>query len=137
METGYIKINIEEGKAPLVEARLVNNNLWLTKHQMARLFNCFYAKIDANLRSIFKQQLLFERDCSFCNRYMDKGLEKQTMYYNMEALIFISYRVNSFEAKIFRQFINSTLREHLQKKKTPETKRIWVYLPKQYNYRLN
>jgi len=136
METGYIKINIEEGKAPSVEAQLVNNNLWLTKNEMARLFNCFVAKIDANLRSIFKQHLLWETDCAYCNKYIDKGIEKQTMYYNMEALIFISYRVNSFEAKVFRQFVNSALREHLQKKKMPEAKLVWAYLPNQ-NYWLN
>jgi hypothetical protein len=137
METGYIKINIEEGKTPSVEAQLVNNNLWLTKYEIARLFNCFVQKVDANLRSIFKSHLLWEKDCSYCNRYMDKGIEKQTMYYNMETLIFISYRVNSFEAKIFRQFINSALREHLQKKKTPETILFWSYLSMQNNYWLN
>ena len=136
MERGSIKINIEEGKTPSVEAQLVNNNLWLTRYEMARLFNCFVAKIDANLRSIFKQHLLWEADCSFCNKYMDKGIEKHTMYYNMEALIFISYRVNSFEAKIFRQFINSALREHLKKKKKQETKLVWQYMPTQ-NYWLN
>jgi len=136
METGHIIINIEEGKMPTVEATLVSNNLWLSKHQIARLLNCFVQKIDANLRSIFKQKLLWEKDCSYCNRYMDKGLEKQTMYYNMEVLIFLSYRVNSFEAKILRQFINSALREHLQKK-TPETKLFWAYLPMQNNYWLN
>jgi len=68
---------------------------------------------------------------------MDKGLEKQTMYYNMEVLIFISYRVNSFEAKVFRQFVNSALRKHLQKDKMPETKLFWAYLPMQNNYWLN
>ena len=137
MENGQIKINIEEGKTPSVEAQLVNNNLYLTRHEMARLLNCFVQKIDANLRSIFKSHLLWEKDCSYCNKYMDKGIEKQTMYYNMEVLIFISYRVNSFEAKVFRQFINSALREHLQKKKAPETKIVWAYMSMQNKYWLN
>jgi hypothetical protein len=137
MERGFIKINIEEGKTPSVEAHLINNNLWLTKNEMARLFNCYVAKIEANLRSIFKSNLLFEQDCTYCNRYIDKGIEKQTMFYNMEVLIFISYRVNSLEAKIFRQFLNSALREHLQKKKTTETKLVWSYLPMQNSYWLN
>jgi len=136
VEKGYIKINIEESKAPTVEAQLVNNSLWLTKNEMARLLSCFVAKIDANLRSIFKSHLLWEKDCTYCNRYIDKGIEKQTMYYNMEVLIFISYHVNSFEAKIFRQFVNSALREHLQKKKAKETKLVWQYMPTQ-NYWLN
>lgn len=137
METGSIKINIEDGKTPSVEAQLVDNNLWLTKYEMARLFNCFVAKIDANLRSIFKNHLLWEKDCTYCNRYIDKGVEKQTVYYNMEVLIFISYRINSFEAKVFRQFVNSALRKHLQKEKTPEIKLVWAYSSVQNDYWLN
>ena len=137
METGSIKIKFEEGKAPLVEAQLVNHNLWLTKHEIARLLNCFVPKVDAELRSIFKNNLLWENDCTYCNRYIDKGIEKQTIYYNLEVLIFISYRVNSLEAKIFRQFIHSALCEHLQKKKIPETPFFLVYMPKQKNCLFN
>ncbi len=137
METGYIKINIEEDKTPSVEAGLVNNTVWLTKYEIARLLNCFVQKVDADLRSIFKQHLLWENDCVYYNRYIDNGIEKQTMYYNLEVLIFMSYRVNSPEAKIFRQFVNSALREQLQKKKTPDTKIIWAYLSMQNSYWLN
>ena len=41
METGYIKIIYEENKAPSVEAVLVNNNLWMSKYEIAKTFNCF------------------------------------------------------------------------------------------------
>jgi hypothetical protein len=130
METGYIKINIEEGKTPLVEAQLADdNNLWLSKWEIARLFGCFVQKVDANLRSIFKQHLLWEKDCSYCNRYTDKGVEKQTVYYNLEVLIFLSYRIASFEAEIFRQFLHSALEERLQKKEIKDgTKLIWSFM---------
>ena len=137
MDTGYIKITQEEGITPSVEVRLVNNNLWLTKNEIARLFHTFVQKIDANLRSIFKSHLLWEKDCSYCNRYIDKGIEKQTMYYNMEVLIFISYRINSFEAKIFRQFLNSALREHLQKNEIKKNTILFWYFLKDQNYWLN
>ena len=137
METGGIKIIIEEGKTPSIEVELVDNNLWLTKYQMARLLNCFVQKIDANLRSIFKSRLLWEEDCTCCNRYTDRGIEKQTMYYNMETLIFISYRVNSFEAQIFRQFVNSALREHLQKKEVPKSTKVYWSFRKNQDYWLN
>jgi hypothetical protein len=76
MQTGYIKINFEEGKTPSMEMQLANNNLWLTKNELARFFSVFVQKIDAELNTIFKNKLLFEQDCMFCNRYMDKGLEK-------------------------------------------------------------
>jgi hypothetical protein len=136
MEVGSIKINIEEGKTPSVEARLVNNDLWISKNEMAKLLGCFPQKIEANLRSIFKSNLLWENECTYNRRYTDKGIEKQCLYYNMETLIFISYRVCSLEAKIFRQFVNSALRNELQKSKKPEIKLFWEYNPN-HKYWLN
>ena len=136
MDKGFIKINIEEDRTSSVEARLVNNDLWISKNEMARLFNCFPQKIEANLRSIFKSRLLWENECTYNHRYTDRGIEKQCLYYNMETLIFISYRVCSTEAKVFRQFVNSALRNELQKSNTPELKLFWVYKPS-HNYWLN
>jgi hypothetical protein len=128
METGSIKIINEEGKAPSVEAQLANNTLWLNKYQIAKLFNCFPQKVEANLRSIFKSRLLWEEDCTYNQRYTYKGVERQCLYYNMEVLIFLSYRIASLEAKIFRQFVNSALREHLQRKETKESaKLVWIF----------
>jgi hypothetical protein len=83
---------------------------------MAKLLNCFPQKIEANLRSIFKDNLLWENDCTYNRRYTDKGVEKQCLYYNLEVLIFISYRIDTLDAKAFRQFIHSALRERLQRK---------------------
>jgi len=137
METGSIKIISEEGKVPCVEAELINGNIWISKCYIARLFNCFNQKIEMNLKSIFKSQLLREQDVSYIYRYVDNEIEKQIVYYNLEVLIFLSYRIGTLEAKIFRQFVNSSLREHLQKKKTPETKLVWAYLPMQNSYWLN
>ena len=134
MNRGYIKIIIEEGKEPSVEAQLVDNNLWLSKWQMCQLFDCFNQKIEMNLRSIFKSKLLWEEDVSYTCRYTDKGIEKQCVYYNLEVLIFLSYRIGTFQAKIFRQFVNSALREHLQKRET--TKILWYFRSKQ-GYWLN
>jgi hypothetical protein len=137
MKRGYIQINIEEGKVPSIEVQLIDGNLWVTTNELARLFGVHVRKIDAELCRIFKDQLLFEQDCSLCHRYIDKGIEKQTMYYNLEVLIFISYRVNSFQAKIFRQFLKAALLKQLQKKKVLERKLFWTYLPMQNSYCLN
>ena len=129
METGSIKIIIEEGKTPSVEAQLVNNNLWLSAWEIARLFNVFSQKIEMNLRSIFKSHLLWEEDVSYTYRYTDKGIEKQNVYYNFEVLIFLSYRIATPEAKVFRQFVNAALCERLNRDKTSEqsVKIVWVY----------
>jgi hypothetical protein len=138
METGSIKIIIEEGKTPSVEAQLVNNNLWLSAWEIARLFNVFSQKIEMNLRSIFKSHLLWEEDVSFTYRYTDKGVEKQIVYYNLEVLIFLSYRIATPEAEVFRQFVRTALCEWLKKGKTSEqsVKIVWLY-NHQMNYMWN
>lgn len=130
METGYIKINIEEGKTPSVEAELVNNTLWIGKYEIAKLFNCFPQKVEGNLRSIFKSRLLCESEVTYIHKYTYKGIERQCIYYNLEVLVFLSYRIGSFETQIFRDFINQSFREHLKKKNKPLKCRIlWIAPP--------
>jgi hypothetical protein len=130
MEKGYIKITIEEGKTPSVEAQLVNNTLWMDKYSIAKMFNCFPQKVEANLRSIFKNGLLHESDVSCTYKYTYRGVERQCVYYNMDVLVFLSYRTGTFEAKIFREFINDAFREHLKKKnRPPQYKIVWIAPP--------
>jgi hypothetical protein len=58
----------------------------------------------------------------------DKGVEKQIVYYNMDVLIFLSYHIASLEAQIFRNFVSSVLREHLQKDGIKEdAKLVWFF----------
>jgi len=132
MQKGSIKINFEDNKNPSIEMQLSNSNLWLTENELARFFGVFVRKISAELRNIFKNGLLFEADCIRYNRYMDKGLEKQTALYSLDVLIFLAYRLDTFEAKIFREFLKSALHTHLRKEKTPKKGIIWAYLPKDY-----
>jgi hypothetical protein len=133
MEKGSIKIINKEGKTPSVEAKLVDNTLWLTKYEIAMLFNCFPQKVEANLRSIFKSHLLWETEVTYTHRYTCKGIERQCLYYNMDVLIFLSYRIGSFETRIFREFVNHSLREHLKKKDKPQQYKIVWIAPPCYN----
>ena len=45
--TGLEDIN----RHPTVSVKLENGNVWLTKHELARLFGVFIQTIDANMRS--------------------------------------------------------------------------------------
>ena len=137
MKRGRIEINIEYGKTPFIEMQLENNNLWLSKEEIARLFGVFYQKIYANIRSIFKDKLLEERDVTHFFRYTDRGIEKQCEYYNLEMLIFLSYRIGTFQAQIFRQFVNSALREHLQRKENEKCTKLFWYFRKNQDYWMN
>jgi hypothetical protein len=136
MQAGYVKISIE-GKTPSIEMQPVNGNLWMSGWGIAQLFGCFSQTIEMNLRSIFKSHLLWEEDVSFTYRYTDKGVEKQVVYYNLEVLIFLSYRIATPEAQVFRQFVNSSLREHLQRKEAEKCTNLFMSFHKSQDYRLN
>ena len=125
---GFIRIIFEEGKTPSIEAQLIDNTLWMNKWELLHFFNVFGQKIEMNLRSIFKNNLLREQDVTYSDRYVKKGIEIETIYYNLEVLIFLSYRIGTLEAQKFRQFVNSALREHLQRKEYDDcTKLFWNY----------
>lgn len=129
METGYIKINNIEDEQASIEAQLVNNTVWLTKNEIARLFNVFVNTIGNNLRSIFNSKLLYETDVTHTYRYTDKnGNERQTIFYNLDAIIFVSYRIASPNAVLFRQWLNDALREHLHKEETKKySQLVWIF----------
>ena len=136
MKQGTIKMSFEENRMPLIEMQLESNNLWLTQNELARFFGVFVSKINAELNNIFKNNLLNEWDCIRYNRYIDKGLEKQTALYNLDVLIFLSYRIDSFEAKVFREFVKTALQKHLQPK-LPGSKIVWLSFPNKSSCYLN
>ena len=50
MERGYIRIKENNENQLIIEAKLVNCTLWMTKHEIADLFNVFVNTVGNNLR---------------------------------------------------------------------------------------
>lgn len=114
MKQGYIRIKKSEDNQLIIDAKLVNCTLWMTKHEMADLLNVFVASIGNNLRTIFKSGLLREKDVTQIHKYQDGNRQSEVVLYNLEALIFVSYRISSSEARAFRQWVMKTLSEYNQ-----------------------
>ena len=129
MKRGYININNEEGEQPSVEVQLVNNTLWLTKWEMAELFGVFTNTIGNNLRSILKSGLLWEKDVTYTHSYTTKnGQKAHAVFYNLDAVVFVSYRISSANARLFRQWLNDALRDHLKEKDTEKYSQfVWFF----------
>lgn len=127
MERGYIKIKENVENQLIVEAKLVNCTLWMTKHEVADLFNVFVNTIGNNLRSIFKSGLLREEDVTRIHKYENNGRQCEMTLYNLEALIFVSYRVASFEAKAFRKWVMKALTEYTRNDNKKSTEVLIVY----------
>ena len=114
---GYITITGLENKdeQPIVSVKIENGNVWMTKHELARLFGVFVQTIDANVRSILKSRLLYDGDVTITEK-QDKSI---VTYYNLEAIIFLSFRINTYCTKLFRECVINSLCEYkrLQEKK--------------------
>lgn len=127
MEHGYIKIEENNESQHIVEAKLVNCTLWLTKHEIADLFNVFVSSVGNNLRSIFKSGLLNEENVTRIHKYEHNGRQCEMTLYNLEAVIFVSYRIASFEARAFREWVMKALTEYTRTKPKKETEVLIVY----------
>jgi Virulence protein len=127
METGYINITENDRHEFTVEAKLINGTLWLTKHEIADLFNVFVSSIGNNFRSIFKSRLLQEENVTRIHKYENNGRQSEMTIYNLEALIFVSYRIASFEARAFREWVMKALTEYTRSKPKRETEVLIMY----------
>lgn len=83
---------------------------------MADLFNVFVSAISNNLRSIFKSRLLREENVTYIHKFEHRGRQCEMVLYNLEALIFVSYRIASFEAQAFREWMMRALSEYTRMK---------------------
>ena len=112
MNRGYIKIKETSHQKFIVEARLVDGNLWITKHEIADLFNVPVGMVSNNLCAIFRSGVLREEDAIRGHLFERNGKPCGTTLYNLEALIFVSYRIASFETRAFRQWVMNALCEY-------------------------
>jgi hypothetical protein len=109
MNRGYIKIKETSHQEFIVEARLVDGNLWITKHEIADLFNVPVSMVGNNLSAIFISN---KEDVTSVHSFERNGKPCTTTLYNLEALILVSYRIASFEARAFRQWVMNALCEY-------------------------
>lgn len=121
MERGYIKITGEEIGKPIVEVKMVNGTVWMFKHEIARLFDVYLQTVGNNFRSIFKSHLLREEEVTMELKLKnERGNDIYVTYYNLEAIIFLSYRIDSRYAKAFREWVMNALCEYNRMEKKPQ-----------------
>ena len=109
MNRGNIKITETVHQEFIVEVQLTDGNLWLTKHEIADLFNATINTISNSLHSIFKSGILREEEVTRIHLSDQNGKQCQMTLYNLEVFIFVSCRIASFEARAFRQWVIKAL----------------------------
>ena len=102
-----------------VEVYFQDETVWLTQKALAELFGVQIPAIAKHLKNIFESgELSREATVSKMEivrlegqREVARGIE----YYNLDAIIAVGYRVNSYQATQFRIWATKTLREFIVK----------------------
>ena len=100
-----------------LDVRLENETVWLTQEQIANLFGTQRPAITKHLANIYKSGELDREDtCSILEHMGNDG--KQTyriVFYNLDAILSVGYRVNSRNATLFRRWATQVLKSYLLK----------------------
>lgn len=127
MERGYLEIKENQSNKLIIKAKLVNCTLWMTKHEIADLFNVFVSTVNNNLRSIFNSGLLHKEDVTRVHKFEKDGRQCEMTLYNLEVLIFVSYRIASFESQAFREWVMNALSGYYKTQQKKEAEVLVIY----------
>jgi hypothetical protein len=99
-----------------IEVFFSDETFWLTQKRIAELFAMEVNTINYHLKKIIKSGELIEDSVIRKIRITaNDGKEYPTFMYNLDAIIAVGYRVNSFQATQFRIWATKTLREFMIK----------------------
>jgi hypothetical protein len=99
-----------------VDVFFQDETVWLTQRALAELFGVNVPAINKHLKNIFDSGELQENSViSILETTAADGKNYQTRYYNLDAIIAVGYRVNSYQATQFRIWATKTLREFIIK----------------------
>jgi len=102
-----------------VEIILHNETVWLTQKRMAELFGVDVSTINEHLKKIYKTGELEEAATigkfPIVQTEGNREVTRELNCYNLDAIISVGYRVNSWHATQFRIWATKVLREYIIK----------------------
>ena len=108
----------KDGKTS-IDVKLENETVWLNQAQMAELFQTDRTSIVKHVNNIYKSEEL-EKDstCAKIAQVQMEGnrtIKRHIIYYNLDMIISVGYRVNSMRGTQFRIWANKILKDYLIK----------------------
>ena len=104
-----------EGKEDGVQVVYKEETIWATQKVIAELFDVKVATVNEHLANIFKSGELSEeatiRKFRIVQQEGSRNVEREPLFYNLDAIISVGYRVNSVRATQFRQWCTYVLRQ--------------------------
>ncbi len=102
-----------------IEVVFNNETFWLSQKRMAELFGVDLTTINYHLKEIFASGELIENatigKIPIVQLEGEREVTRQVIFYNLDAVIAVGYRVNSYQATQFRIWATQTLKEFIIK----------------------
>ncbi len=111
-----------------VEVRLENETVWLNQQQISDLFQTDRTSILKHIKKIYETKELDEQaTCAKIAQVQIEGkrsVTREVLYYNLDVIISVGYRVNSHRGTQFRIWATQRLKEFLIKGFTMDDERL-------------
>lgn len=106
---------IAEGKEDGIQVLYKDESIWATQKAMSLLFDCSPDNIGLHLKNIYDSGEIDKNatteKISVVQTEGTRDVSRNTLFYNLDAIISVGYRVNSIRATQFRQWCTSVLRQ--------------------------
>jgi len=117
-QSNFLIYTAADGKVK-VDVFVKDETVWLTQKTMAELFGVKIPAISKHLANIYKTgELQQEATLSILETVQKEGqrqVSRDMEFYNLDAIIAVGYRVNSYQATQFRIWATKTLKEFIIK----------------------
>ncbi|MFA5793274.1 MAG: RhuM family protein [Candidatus Gracilibacteria bacterium] len=94
-----------------------DESLWLSQKSMAKLFDCTSENVLMHLKNIYETGELSgeatTKNFLVVQKEGDRDVSRTIKHYNLDAIISVGYRVNSFWGTQFRIWATQRLKEYL------------------------
>ena len=118
LSSNFVLYTAGDGKVKL-EVYLQEETLWLSQKMMAELFEVDVRTINEHLQNIYKTGELLEdptiRKIRIVQNEGTREVSREVIFYNLDAIIAVGYRVNSQRATQFRIWSTQILKEYIIK----------------------
>ena len=101
--------------------------VWLSQNQMAQLFGCTVSNISLHIKKVLENEF---DSSSVIKNYLitaQDGKKYMTMYYSLDVILLVGYRINSQKGILFRKWANKVLKQYLMKGFVIDEKRVTQY----------
>lgn len=126
-ETDFLMYQTEKGDTK-IQVRLEGETVWMTQKAMAELFQKGVPTINEHIKNIYAEGELIEEATIRRNRIVQiegsREVEREVIFYNLEVIIAVGYRVRSHRGTQFRQWATERLNEYMVKGFTMDDERL-------------